>query len=204
MWKWLLSWLSQPSVEYQRRWPEHREASPRADGNSAHTRRTRVAEKSVTRSPIFFYDRGQPYYEFTNFSPHSVWYDGKEYPTSEHLFQAHKFFNKAPHLAETIRMQPTSRAALEEARRLRRLQRSDWLKVNIHCMDAVLEAKFTQHPRLRSMLLSTGDRELVEASPVDAFWGYGADKQGRNELGKALMRLRQQFRAQEVMVRGRL
>ena len=30
---------------------------------------------------------------------------------------------------------------------------------------------------------------------IDAFWGYGADKQGKNELGKALVRLREKLRA---------
>lgn len=49
---------------------------------------------------------------------------------------------------------------------MRKLRRDDWLDVNIEAMDQVLEAKFTQHPALRDMLLGTGDRELVEASPV--------------------------------------
>jgi hypothetical protein len=39
---------------------------------------------------ILFYDKDQPYFNFTNFSPHSVDYNGKTYPTSEHLFQAFK------------------------------------------------------------------------------------------------------------------
>ncbi|KAG6331540.1 hypothetical protein ID866_7550 [Astraeus odoratus] len=44
------------------------------------------------------------------------------------------------------------------------------------------------------MLLGTGDAELIEDSPRDYFWGIGADKTGRNELGKALQRLRQELR----------
>ena len=39
---------------------------------------------------IYFYNREDPHYGFTNFSPHEVWYDGKRYPTSEHLFQSMK------------------------------------------------------------------------------------------------------------------
>lgn len=39
---------------------------------------------------IFFYHKNQPYYGFTNFSPHAVLYNGKQYPTSEHLFQSFK------------------------------------------------------------------------------------------------------------------
>ncbi len=72
----------------------------------------------------------------------------------------------------------------------------------------VLHAKFTQHDDLRKKLLETGNRELIEDSPVsvnwfldgdlawlnagqeDVFWGIGRSSEGRNELGKALMRLR--------------
>ena len=39
---------------------------------------------------ILFYHKHDPYYEFTNFSPFPVIYDGKEYPTAEHLFQSFK------------------------------------------------------------------------------------------------------------------
>ena len=43
-----------------------------------------------TRQRILFYHKNDPYYGFTNFSPHPVLYKGKEYPTSEHLFQSFK------------------------------------------------------------------------------------------------------------------
>jgi diaminohydroxyphosphoribosylaminopyrimidine deaminase/5-amino-6-(5-phosphoribosylamino)uracil reductase len=51
---------------------------------------------SPNRSPreprprILFYHKDDPYYGFTNFSPHPVKYKGKVYPTSEHLFQSFK------------------------------------------------------------------------------------------------------------------
>lgn len=58
---------------------------------------------------------------------------------------------------------------------------------------------------LRETLLSTGQRELVEASPFDAVWGIGlkaadADAGGNREawglnlLGKALMDVRERLR----------
>lgn len=43
-----------------------------------------------TRSRILFYHKHQPYYGFTNFSNHPVEFEGKKYPTSEHLFQSLK------------------------------------------------------------------------------------------------------------------
>ena len=66
-------------------------------------------------------------------------------------------------------------------------------------------AKFGQNPALRDFLLGTGDRVLVEASPLDRVWGIGlaADDEprpatparwrGLNLLGFALMEAREQL-----------
>jgi len=56
---------------------------------------------------------------------------------------------------------------------------------------------------LKAMLLATGDRRLVEASPFDRIWGVGYGEReakanqrdwGLNLLGKALMRARERIR----------
>lgn len=68
--------------------------------------------------------------------------------------------------------------------------------------------KFTRSKEgdLRKLLLKTGDRLLVEASPYDRIWGvgYSAAKAeanranwGENLLGKALMRVRDRLHAEE-------
>ncbi|NKE62304.1 NADAR family protein [Lentzea sp. PSKA42] len=67
-------------------------------------------------------------------------------------------------------------------------------------------AKFGQDPALRSYLLSTGSRVLVEASPQDRVWGIGlvaSDPRasdpsswlGLNLLGEALMEVRSRLSA---------
>jgi ribA/ribD-fused uncharacterized protein len=99
-------------------------------------------------------------------------FDGALYPTSEHLFQAHKFMATRPDLAEHIRCCSTPRKALEEATRLRPYVRHDWFEVNVGIMDLVLELKFTQHPLLADMLRRTGQREILEASPVRLLFGH--------------------------------
>lgn len=62
--------------------------------------------------------------------------------------------------------------------------------------------KFGQDKSLREELLGTGDRELVEASPIDRVWGIGfaaehaermREEWGENLLGKALMRVRERW-----------
>lgn len=50
----------------------------------------RRSSSVVSSNVIYFYEKGQPFYGFTNFSPHPVLYEHNEYPTSEHLFQAMK------------------------------------------------------------------------------------------------------------------
>ncbi len=66
--------------------------------------------------------------------------------------------------------------------------------------------KFSAHEELRAFLLATGDRVLVEASPVDRVWGIGiaadderaADPErwrGPNLLGFALMAARERLAA---------
>jgi hypothetical protein len=56
--------------------------------------RNLLRKRSHNRRKIFFYNKNKPYYGFTNFSPHSVTYRGKRYPTSEHLFQSFKVCGK--------------------------------------------------------------------------------------------------------------
>ncbi len=50
--------------------------------------------------------------------------------------------------------------------------------------------KLKQHAELRERLLATGDALLLEASPVDSFWGIGADGGGQNLLGRMLSNIR--------------
>ena len=81
-----------------------------------------------------------------------------------------------------------------------------------HCRDIVYRgnyAKFTQNEDLKRDLLSTGNKEIVEASPTDTIWGIGMgeyeipfiyDKKnwcGSNWLGIAIMQVRDKIRKDE-------
>jgi len=156
---------------------------------------TPKVKPSKPRRRILFYHASDPYYGFTNFSPDPVEYKGKLYPTSEHLFQALKFMDRRPELAEHIRTCSTRpRVVFDETHRFNPEVRPDWLKIRIQMMDLAIFYKFTQNAQLKEELLSTGDAELVEDSDKDAFWGVGPDGNGENQLGKALERLRAKLR----------
>ncbi|KAJ4498804.1 hypothetical protein C8R41DRAFT_816494 [Lentinula lateritia] len=176
--------------------PNHSIARTNLSPNAHGPRPTTMAVAIAPRPQVLFYHKHHPHYGFTNFSPHPVIYKGKRYPSSEHLFQSFKFHGHRPLIAEHIRTcgeRPS--IAFSEARRFQSEVRPDWKKINVEKMDVALYHKFTQHPDLMNELLATGNAELVEDSDKDAFWGIGADHRGRNELGKALERLREQFRA---------
>lgn len=60
-------------------------------------------------------------------------------------------------------------------------------------MFEVVRAKLNQHPSLKVELLETKGHSIIEASPTDAYWGYGADRKGHNKLGRILMKIRTEF-----------
>lgn len=76
--------------------------------------------------------------------------------------------------------------------------RKDWESVKITIMLEVLYAKFTQHPELKSLLLSTEEKEIVEHTTKDSFWGDGGDGSGKNMLGKCLMKIREILKQKEI------
>lgn len=81
-----------------------------------------------------------------------------------------------------------------------------WSSVRYDKMVEVLRAKFKE-PVMRDILLRTGDRIIVEASPYDRIWGVGLDVEdtrvldenqwrGQNLLGKALMDVRAELKGE--------
>lgn len=58
-------------------------------------------------------------------------------------------------------------------------------------MRNILWEKVFQHEYVCKKLLATGDRELVENSWRDSYWGWGPDRNGTNHLGNLWMEIRQ-------------
>ncbi len=143
-------------------------------------------------SRIEFYKAGNPYGEFSNFAAFPVEIDGQIWPTSEHYFQAQKFFGTER--AELIRLNSSPSTAARLGRSRKHLLRADWEQVKDAIMYRAVLAKFTQHDRLRRMLLSTGEALLVEQTANDSYWADGGDGSGKNMLGQILMQVRDELR----------
>ena len=146
------------------------------------------------RNQVWFYNRGEPYYEFTNFFPCIVFIDGRDWPTTEHYFQAQKFVG-TPYV-EKIRMLPGPRDAFQLSRdpAVSCWRRSDWESVKDDIMLKALRVKFTENLSLREKLRGTGEKELVEHTSNDSYWGDGGNGLGLNKLGKLLMQVRRELK----------
>ena len=71
-------------------------SSPMCTGRLTRKKAPLPPTRPAIRRTIYFYNREDPHYGFTNFSPHTVSYKGKVYPSSEHLFQSFKV-SDSPH-----------------------------------------------------------------------------------------------------------
>jgi ribA/ribD-fused uncharacterized protein len=132
--------------------------------------------------------------------------DGQHYATAEHCMMAGKarlFGDEAAHAA-IVRCR-TPGEAKKLGRGIQGFDDARWEQARFGIVVQANLAKFSQNPALAGYLLSTGDRVLVEASPVDAIWGIGlaaddaratdpAQWRGLNLLGFALMQVRGQLR----------
>lgn len=147
-------------------------------------------------SVVGFYER--EFYVFSNFSSFQVDWQGRRWPTSEHAYQAARFFEVASDLVEQIASARSSHEAWEIAGANKHRQRENWPEIKADVMLEICRHKLQQNPYVRRKLLQTNDEYLVEDSPVDGFWGWGADKKGRNELGKVWTKLREELRANEL------
>ncbi len=143
---------------------------------------------------VRFYRSSEEFGEFSNFSHHRIYLDGKTWPTSEHYFQAQKFHDMA--CRERIRTARSPMDAANLGRDRKQKLRPDWESVKVEVMRNAVRAKFSQHSELTALLLSTGDAQLVEHTANDAYWGDGGDGRGRNMLGQILMQVREALRAQ--------
>jgi GTP cyclohydrolase II len=144
-----------------------------------------------TTGVIYFYHSDQMWGEFANFSKHAIYLNGKIWATVEHFYQAQKFHNTE--FEEVIRQAETPTLAKQQAYEfLKKHPVPNWVDIKENVMYRGLEAKFSQHPDLVKLLISTKNKTLVERADFDNFWGDGKDGKGKNRLGYLLMRLRRQ------------
>jgi ribA/ribD-fused uncharacterized protein len=148
--------------------------------------------KPDTDRQVFFYE--QDFYVLSNFSAFTLYWDHLRFDTSEAAYHYEKFPN-SPSIRAAIKNAPSAHEAYKVAERHKEFRRSDWDAVKVGVMRDLLRAKAEQHEYVRRKLLGTGDRELIEDSWRDSYWGWGPNRDGQNELGKLWMEVRSELRA---------
>jgi ribA/ribD-fused uncharacterized protein len=160
--------------------------------------------KLDTDEQVFFYE--QDFYVLSNFSAFNVKWGPYTLPTSEHLYHWRRFFlaghAAADKMCDRIARAPSAHEAFKLAQENKVYQVDHWDDMKVGEMRSILRAKAEQHEYVRRKLLATGDRELIEDSWRDDFWGWGPNRDGQNMLGNLWMEVRQELRAQAVMMSG--
>ncbi|MFF5081298.1 NADAR family protein [Actinoplanes sp. NPDC000266] len=136
-------------------------------------------------------------------SPFEV--DGVRFATAEHYMMWSKavLFGDQE-MAGRILAADHPHAAKKLGGRVTGFEQQTWNDQRLPIVVAGNLAKFGAHDDLRDFLLTTGDRVLVEASPLDRVWGIGLSRddprardpkqwRGLNLLGVALTRVRDEL-----------
>lgn len=137
----------------------------------------------------------------SNFYPCKFEFNGKTFNFSEQCFMYQKaiLFNDFE-IAKQVLNETDVRKIKALGRKVKNFNNELWDKHKEDFMFNACYAKFSQNDKLKDFLLSTGNHEIVEASPVDNIWGIGfssdnamenVDKWGQNLLGKVLMKVRE-------------
>jgi hypothetical protein len=128
--------------------------------------------------------------------------DGISYKTAEHWMMAQKALLFGDEAAfQAIITAKTPAQAKEYGRMVEGFEEERWVAHRFEIVKQGNVHKFSQHPTFAQYLRRTGNRVLVEASPVDAIWGIGLPSdaeeienprtwKGLNLLGFALMEVR--------------
>lgn len=131
----------------------------------------------------------------SNFYPASIFYDGLDFPTVEHAYQASKTDSRMHR--EMIRDAKTPGQAKRMGREV--VVRPGFFDgPAFDLMENFVIQKFVKHKVLRELLLRTGERHLVEGNTWrDERWGMVLSEgvwYGENRLGKILMKVRDRIR----------
>ncbi len=73
-------------------------------------------------------------------------------------------------------------------------RRSDWQDVKVGIMTELVIAKVRQNKDVLECLIKTGNKQIIENSPWDTFWGVGENGSGRNQMGEILMMIREEIK----------
>lgn len=135
----------------------------------------------------------------SNMAPgYSLFINEVNIQSSEILYQACRF-PLFPLIQKQIIETKNPMDAKAVSRKYQQYSRQDWEQVKFKVMKWCLEVKLIQNfDAFSKLLLSTGDKTIVEFSKKDNIWGASPIApnilKGKNALGRLLMQLREQVK----------
>ena len=139
-----------------------------------------------------------PFGALSNLYPRPIVLDSIGYRTAEHAYKAAQA--RRPEVRQWLADAPTAELVAIAGGGLPAAETIEgWNELRLAVMRRVLGAKFRQHADLKALLLSTGERGIVELAPdddaINRFWSrIAASGIGENRLGRLLMELRAELR----------
>ena len=161
--------------------------------------------ESVSRFVFFWHEYAENGI-FSQWHPTSFVIEGIRYATAEQYMMAKKALLAGDLRSYALIMnEPNPQKCKKLGRLVSNLDTAAWDKCKEEVVINANMAKFGQNPEALQALLHTGNRLLVEASPLDNLWGIGMDASnpdstnpgkwnGPNLLGKILMYVREKLR----------
>jgi hypothetical protein len=158
---------------------------------------------------LYFFSKEPENKEFSNFYETNFTLDGVEYKSAEHAFQAikAKTFGDDVNFGKILKAK-SAQSAKSFGKKVVGFKEDVWTpEKKEDIMKQIVRAKFTQNLELRKKLLDSGDKILANADARDKFWGVGTSAttaiakdpskwKGENKLGKMLVELRTELRAE--------
>jgi hypothetical protein len=146
----------------------------------------------------------------SNFKHCEIFSNDNVFKNTEQMFIYHKaLFFEDIEIANKILNTPVPYEAKALGRQVKNYNDEEWSKVRCQAMFQANLCKYTQNEDLKTKLLSTGDKILVEVNPNDNIWGIGLEEnspeiydetkwRGQNLLGKVLMEVRDYLRNNSI------
>eukprot|EP01117_Protostelium_nocturnum_P000906 TRINITY_DN11245_c0_g1_i1.p1 TRINITY_DN11245_c0_g1~~TRINITY_DN11245_c0_g1_i1.p1 ORF type:complete len:161 (+),score=60.54 TRINITY_DN11245_c0_g1_i1:163-645(+) len=160
----------------------------------------------MSESFIFFWGAGGECGAFSQWSHHSFQVDGVDFRNAETYMMYHKALLFEDHeIANEMLIAKDPKKVKGLGRKVKNFNEDKWVANRLRIVTEGNMAKFSQNEDAKKILMRTGEKTLVEASPLDSIWGIGYDEAnamgnrefwGLNLLGQALMDVRRALKEQ--------
>ena len=198
----ITSYAQQNCTSYNQQSSEQKDKKRPSNSPFPREEKQSKKEESHYEGALSFYNNGKWGELFSNCNHKEITYEGKEYPTTEHFFQASKFKQESSEFQDVLSAQKPSEALKKAKGHFAKMSQDDqtkWHKgENLVVMEKALRLKLGQHREVQELLKSTEGYYLVENTALATYdeiiWGCGgrdrAEPTGQNFLGRLWMKIR--------------